>query len=215
MKPIFATILFLVLFLNSFSQKVENDTLSVKRVVRSNWAIKIESGVLGHKILNQDFIDNKSVQVTGLSVYYRKFFFIYDVFICEFSPKKEIRFNNALFNQTDLFSSFNLNVALGYNCDFSKNWSADAKFGFNTTDFELIDSKYGNQKYESDILMGTLFGLGLNRYFKLKRYNYLVLRLGADYYSTDYTSINPQLGNSSMNYSLTIGYKGWFRKLIN
>ena len=124
-------------------------------------------------------------------------------------------FDNENVNTQHEFNSFNLNVALGYSYDFHKNWSTDIKVGFNTTNFEILNSKETNLVYESDYIMGTQIGLGLDRYIKLKRFNYIVLGLGIDYYTTDYSKISYNMKPSSLNYTLTIWYKGFFKRMVN
>lgn len=103
---------------------------------------------------------------------------------------------------------------LGYNYDFNNNWCANAKFGMHSASFEISNYKEIGEYYNSDLVTGARVGLGLSRYFKLKRYNYIVVSLAADYYSTNYKAISQNLDDSFMNYSLTVGYKGWFKKLI-
>lgn len=200
---------------NSYAQKIDNDTLVGNRFIKSPWSIKIESGALLHQMFNPDFIDNKATQITDITVFYKNLFFTYGAFIYDFKPNKVMVFDDVTVNTHDEFSSFNLNMALGYSYNFHKNWSTDIKIGFNSTNFEISNSKETNLVYESDIIMGSQIGLGLDRYIHLKRFNYIVIGLGIDYYTTDYTKISPDMKPSSLNYSLTIGYKGFFRKMID
>ncbi len=215
MKQIWIIFITTVMSVNLYSQKIDNDTLSGKRLVKSPWAIKIESGAILHQMFNSDFIDNKITQITDLTVFYKNFYFTYGAFIYEFKPNKDMVFDNVTVNNQNEFSSFNLNMALGYSYDFHKNWSTDIKFGFNSTNFEISNSKETNLIYESDIIMGAQVGLGIDRYIKLKRFNFIVIGLGIDYYTTDYSKISSNMKPSSLNYTLTIGYKGFFRKMID
>lgn len=215
MRNISTLIFAVVLTSNLFSQKIDNDTLFSKNIIKSPWAIKIEYGGLLHQELNQDFIDKKVVQNIGLSVYHNNFYFTYDLFYVNFNPKTNMTFDNIIFNSTAELSSFNLNIAIGYNFNFYKNWSSDLKLGINTVQFETKNTNVNNQSYKSDYIAGIDLGIGLEQYLKLKRYNYLTFRLGVDYFTTDYSKVSPDLNKSSINYSLKIGYKGWFRKIIN
>ena len=215
MKQIWIILITTFLTMNLYSQKNDNDTLSGKRLVKSPWAIKIESGALKHQMFNPDYIDNKTIQITDFTVFYKNFYLTYGAFIYEFKPNKIMVFDNTTVNTQHEFSSFNLNMALGYSYDFHKNWSTDIKIGFNITDFEILNSKETNLIYESDIITGAMIGLGVDRYFKLKRFNYIVIGLGIDYYKTDYSKISSEMKPTSLNYSLTIGYKGFFKKIID
>lgn len=214
MKRILVFSIAALMMMNLYSQKTKNDTLLVKGFVKSPWAIKMESGALLHQMFNPYFIDNKVTQITDLTLFYKNFYFTYGAFSYEFKANKNMIFDNVSVNTQNEFSSFNLNMALGYSYDFHKNWSADIKLGFNTTNFEISNSNVTNLIYESDIIMGSQFGLGLDRYIKLKRFNFIVIGLGIDYYTTDYSKVSPNMKPSSLNYSLTIGYKGFFKKMI-
>lgn len=215
MKQILLLTIFYFLFCSLYSQKTENDTLPCKRSIKSPWAIKIESGALLHQMFNPDFIDNKVTQTTDLTVFYKNCFFTYGAFNHEFSPKKNMTFGNVNVDNQVQFTSFNLNMAVGYIYDFHKNWSTDIKFGFNSTNFEISNADKVNLIYKSEILMGAQIGVGLNRYIKLKRFNYIVIGCKIDYYTTDYSKASSNLKGSSLNYSLTIGYKVFFKKQID
>lgn len=215
MKQILILAILFLLTCNLYAQKIENDTLPNQRAVKSAWAIKIESGAVLHQMFTPDYIDNKTTQITDVTVFYKNIYFTYGAFIYEFKPNKYMTFENIGVNDQYEFSSLNLNLALGYSYDFHKNWSADVKIGLNSTDFEISNSYETNLIYNSEILMGPQIGLGIDRYIKLKRFNFIVIGLGMDYYMTDYAKISPDLKPSSLNYTFTIGYKGFFRKMID
>ena len=199
---------------NSKSQKTDNDTIFIKKVIKSSWAIKVETGILFNQRQNQfNYIDNL-IPIAGVSVFYKNWFFYYDAYSFEFKPKQNVVFEEYTFDNKAILSSFTLNAAIGYIYDINRNWGVDMKLGLNTNTLETSNSKEIGYYYESDFIGGTRFGLELNRYIKLKRFNFIVISLAADYYSVNYKKISNSLNNSFMNYSLTVGYKGWFRKII-
>jgi len=216
MRQLLIMIISSLLITNSFSQKTNCDKLINNGIfIKSQWGIKFEIEGLLHQKLNQDFVKNKLVTAGGFSVFYKKFFLNNEVYTVEFSPIKEMHFDNKIFDNTAEFISINFNTVIGYSYNYNNNWGSDFRIGVNLTDIDLKNSEEINEVYMSNFVMGVIVGISLDRYIKLKDFKYLVLGLGIDYYSTNYQSISSNLNRSSMNYSLTIGYKFWFSKKID
>lgn len=215
MKHTLLIIICLVLTYSLKAQKIENDTLPSKRAIKSNWAIRIESGAVLHQMFSPSYVENKISQITGITVFYKKFYWTYDVFSYEFKPYQNMTFDDVTIGHEDELYTFNFNTAIGYTYDISAEWSADVKVGLNTTSYEINNSAETGIIYESDLITGPSIGLGIDRYIKLKRFNFLVVGFGVDYYMTDYSRVSPELKSSSISYSLTIGYKGFFRKVLD
>lgn len=198
-----------------YSQKISNDTLYNKTLVKSKWALKIESGVFYHQMSNTSFIENPITQITNITVSYKNFFFTYGAFYYDFKPLKNITFDNTALSNQNKLRATNLNVAFGYIFNFHEKWSSDIKIGSNSSIYEITNSNESNLSYKSDYISGTIIGVGIDRYIKIKRLNYIVVGFDIDYYSTDYSKLSDDLEPSSVNYSLTIGYKGFFRRILD
>lgn len=215
MKQIWFVAFFAIITFNLQSQKIDNDTIPEKRAVKSHWAIKLETGVLLHQMFNPDFVANNAGQTVETTVFYKNFFFSYSAFMLEFMPITYMTVDNILVSKQDKFNSFNINMAVGYSYDFHRNWSADMRLGFNSTNFEITNNIFPNLVYETDFITGAQLGLGIDRYIHIRRFNFIAIGFGIDYYTTDYSELSPKLKPSSLNYSLTIGYKGFFRRMID
>jgi hypothetical protein len=185
------------------------------KFIRSPWAIRLDVGPLMHQMFNPEFISSKVSSFSELTLYYKSFYFNYGGYFFEFSPMKEMMFDGLMIDASNYLYSFNFNMALGYTFKINENWSSDIKLGFNTTDFDVSNIGEYNIYYTSDILTGAQIGIGIDRYIKLKRFNYIVFGLGIDYYSTDYSKVSPQMKPSSLNYIFTIGYQAFFRKMLD
>lgn len=215
MKHSLLVIICIILTFSLKAQKIENDTLPSKRAIKSNWAVKLESGAVLHQMFSPRYMENKISQITGITVFYKKFYWTYDVFSYEFKPYQEMTFDDVTVGSDDEFYTFNFNTAIGYSYDINTEWSADIKIGLNTASYEISNGKETGLIYESDLLTGPSIGVGIDRYIKLKRFNFLLIGFGVDYYMTDYSKVSPELKSSSISYSLTIGYKGFFRKVLD
>lgn len=214
MKLILFFILTVTFVNTTYAQKIANDTLYAKNALKTNWGFKVEVGGLFHHQSNKEYIANKINGNAGFSIYYKEFSLSYDGFAFDFYPKKEIHFGNRVFNSNADFSLFNMNFLLGYHFNFSKNWSSNFNVGINTTSFEIVNQEKIHQNFKTKNITGANIGIGLDRYFKLKGFRYLVLSLGINYYSTNYNSVSNDLSGSAMNYSLKAGYKFWCCKKL-
>jgi hypothetical protein len=211
----YINILFFVLLTvsNSFSQKIENDTLVIsEKSVISPWGMKFEVGGLFQQQFNHDYIDNKIAPVVGISLFYKGLYGKIEVSSIDFNPNKYMHFGNQVFDNAAEFSFINMNMELGYCYNLLKNWSADFRVGFNMTNLFLNNSEEVNAFYSSDMIFGAIFGIGMERYIRLRTNRFIVISAGIDYYTTDYKSLSSDLNQSSINYSLTVGYKFWYRR---
>jgi hypothetical protein len=204
-----------ILVTNLQSQQLDNDTLPCSYIVKSPWAVKATTGVVFHQMSNQNFVDNKFAQRADLDIFYKNYFLSYGAFMYLFNPNREMIFGNYRVGPEAELLSINLIMAIGYNYAFQKNWSAGFRFGFNATRFEIVNAEKINLYYSSKVIAGALLGIQLERYFKLKGFNYIVLSALTDYYTTDYSKASRDLKSSALNYSFTIGYKKYFKKIID
>lgn len=215
MKKSVILILSIVFTANIYAQRNEKaDTLIAKTVVPGPWAIEFELGASTNQVLQSSYADNPIAFTFNYKVFYQNFFMHLGTKMSEFNTSKDMRFTNFVINKQDQVSLMNMNMSIGYMYSFNKKWSADAMIGVSMNNLQIT---YNNKlnSYSPDISQGTYFGLGLNRYFKLKRYNYIVLSLGADYSTTNFSKISPDMTTPSINYSFTVAYKGFSKKVIN
>lgn len=214
MKRLIIISIFLSTLFVSYGQKTSSDTIIIKSI-KGNWAGSIDFGYQMHNMLNQDLFNPGLGQTYHYSIYRKNLFFKFGMATTELISNKETIFEDEIRIPSNTnFQSLSVYIALGYNYDFNSKWSADLNLGITPTGLQVAYPDNEQISYNSGLLSGTIAGIGVNRYFKLKGFNYLMLRLGADYYSTDYRPINDNLSTGSMNYNLTFAYKGWFRKII-
>jgi hypothetical protein len=191
-----------------------NDTLTCKKVVPGRWAIEFDLGACSNQIFKPSYNINPIATTFNYKLFYRNFFLYVGTNISTFTPSKDLKFTNTIITNQNEISLSNMNMAIGYMYNFNKKWSADFKLGINSGNVDVL---YNNQlkSYSPELVIGNTYGITINRFFKLKGYNYIVLSVGADYYTTDYSKISPDMNNQSVNYFLTIGYKGFNKKIMD
>lgn len=204
MKRLFLILCISLLSLASNSQQIDNDTLTTAWT-KGNWALRVDLGVHAQNMLNQNMVELTFNATMGFSVFYKDFFINYSY----------SQMDNDLKNY-EIFITNN-DISLGYNYNFLKRWSFDGKGGVNITS---IVSSIREPEIQETIFInnenvpGVELGIGVNRYFRLRRFNFLVARFGIDYYTTNYKSLYSGFGKGGINYSLTLAYKGWYNKKV-
>ena len=204
MKHLITIVLVLTFSLNALSQQLANDTI-YSTLVRSNWAFRADLGVRAQDILNQEMFETSVSPAISLFLVYKEFYFS-----TSYST-------NDINKEHYSFSATNMDLLLGYTYSLRRNWMLDCRMGANITNVlsTVQDQEEHRNYFANKKIGGGIAGLGINRYFKLKHFNYLVSRFGVDYYSTNYNTIYNGFGKDALNYSLTIAYQGWFCRNIN
>ena len=100
----------------SFSQETDgNFFLPPKKTVNRQLGLKFEIGGLLHQKLNQNFINAKLAYIGGISLSYKLFYIKNEVYTIEFSPNKEMHFDNIVIDNTAKF------ISLNHCCPFKLN----------------------------------------------------------------------------------------------
>lgn len=213
-KPIILS-LSIIFSICIYAQKnTKNDTLTCKTVVPGRWAIEFDLGASINQTLKPSYRNNPIATTFNYKIFYRNFYMYIGTSMSYFTPSKDIRLYDLVINNQDEIEFMNMNMAVGYMYNFNRKWSVDGKLGINMGNLSVYYDDLLSY-YTPEVSLGTIYGIGVNRFFKLKGYNYIVVSLGADYYTTDYSKISPDMNKQSINYFLTVAYKGFSKKIID
>jgi hypothetical protein len=197
------------------AQKVY-DSIEVSYITKGNLGISFRCGVLYHSFdkKTNKYFDNQFAPDMHISYHYKNFFLSQTVYYLYLNPKKTININDVLYNTDAKFEQFSAYFGLGYSYDINNYWAVDISATFCRPYINLTNWEEYGIRMEPQYFNGAGMGLGINRYFKLKWYNYVFTRISIDYFNYDYKKISPDLGSNVMYYSITLGYKGWSKKII-
>lgn len=130
-------------------------------------------------------------------------------------PKKELDFNGRTLPATAKLNVIKLDYYLGYSFDFKKLISVEPYVGYNRSSFNVINEDELNQKFTFDKTGGPIVGATVNKYFKLKEYEYLSVIGTAGYGFVNYEKVHSALDNGYFEWNLGIAYKGFATKRFN
>jgi hypothetical protein len=130
-------------------------------------------------------------------------------------PKKEMDFNGQTLPTTAKLNSIKLDYYAGYSFDFEKLISVEPYIGYNCSSFIVINEDELNQKFTFDKTGGLIIGTTLNKYFKIKEYEYLSVFGTVGYGFVNYGKVHSDLDNGYFEWNLGIAYKGFATKRFN
>ncbi len=130
-------------------------------------------------------------------------------------PQKEIKFDEQILPTLAKLNNIRLDYYLGYSFDFEKLISIEPYVGYNKSSFYVINEEELNKEFSFNKTGGFIFGLTINKYFKVKEYEYISLfgTLGCGF--VDYTKVHPDLDNGYFEWSIGVAYKGFITKIFN
>ena len=131
------------------------------------------------------------------------------------TPKKEMDFNGQILPTTAKLNSIKLDYYIGYSLDFEKLISIEPYIGYNQSSFIVINEDELNQNFSFNKSGGLIIGATINKYFKIKEYEYISIFGTIGYGFINYNKIHSDLDNGCFEWNLGIAYKGFFTKRFN
>lgn len=164
--------------------------------IKSNWSIRFDIGPQTIHSLAKDADNLFYKPLFGTALYYKEFYL-----------QSSVYYNTVVSDFRDVSISF-IDLALGYNYGFYENWNLDFFAGMS-----YYDSWSFGLDFENYNKRAGLIGLGINRDFKLNYRNSFILSIKAVYHDIEYSTYREYYDTGVFVYSLTLAYRGWFRKL--
>lgn len=192
------------------------DTLHFSRAVRGATAVRPYWLPLLHHRPGQDVIATVATLGVGLAFHWRGVYLSSEGAITGFQPRRGLLFRGIpLDEKTTGFHSLDLNLVAGYEHRIGKRFVMDFRIGANNTRMWVTRPVFINTTLKSEAVTGLLLGVGATRYVRLRGFIYTGLGARVDYCSTDHTRISPDLGRSSLVYSLVFSYKFWSVRFLD
>lgn len=197
------------LFLNSFSQQVEDDTsaLAPKWFTQGFLAFQAGAGPLFCHMPGQDHIRSQLALDGNFLLFYNHLFIKGELFSFDFRLRDPIEFDHYEFPTDAEFTVMNFNAEIGYSIDLDEQWGIDLRIGGSFCEFSLLYDEDIGFDYTSQVISGPVFGLTLNRYVPFSKFRFLVIGLNMDYAAINYGTISPDLNKGLIQCSLFAAFK--------
>ena len=130
-------------------------------------------------------------------------------------PAKEMVFVGQTLPTNASFNNIRFDYYVGYSLDFNNLISLEPYAGYNRTMFILLNEKDVGHDVPFKNTGGLIVGATLNKYFKIKDYEYLSLFGSAGYGFVNYEKVHPDLDNGYFEWTLGIAVKLFMKKNFN
>lgn len=130
-------------------------------------------------------------------------------------PEKELVFDGQTLPTAAKLNNIRLDYYVGYSFDFEKLISVEPYAGYNRTLFYVINEDDLQKQFRLEKTGGLIIGTTLNKYIRIKEYEYLSIFGTAGYAFVNYRKVHPDLDNGYFEWNLGIAYKGFATKRFN
>ena len=127
------------------------------------------------------------------------------------SPNEELLFDNKVLPKYANLNPIKLDFYTGYSFDF-EHISLEPYLGFSRNIFTVINEDELQETFSFPSVTGFINGVTVNKYFKIKNYEYISVFANVGYSIVDYTKVHNALGKNYFEWSIGIAYKGFFTK---
>lgn len=158
------------------------------------------------------WLGNHNGPLLGISIAYTNFSVGIKFKPATVTPQTELTFNGVLLTGEAKLNPNKIDYELAYSINLKQNISIEPFIGFSTNRFVVINEKDLKKHYEIENAKGSIAGVALNKYFRLKGFQFFSVFARYGYGFVDFKSSNGQLSNGYSDLSLGIAYKAFGKK---
>ncbi|MBP1644485.1 MAG: hypothetical protein H6Q16_60 [Bacteroidetes bacterium] len=238
MKRIINYLIFILISINTFGQKFDNDilcssdtitidtnlvifrkntidSLNPYRVIicekKSKLGYRFELGAY-HYWYNkntQDWLGNHFSPNVSFSIVYNKFNLGFRFKPWTVNPKHELQFGGETLTKEANLNPIKMDFYFGYSFDFDV-LSIEPYLGVSKNSFIVINEEELNKNFSIPNVVGFINGITFNKYFKIKKYKYISVFGNVGYCIVPFNKVHENLSNNYFECSIGIAYKGFF-----
>lgn len=122
-------------------------------------------------------------------------------------PRSLLSFDGQTVEHENELNPAKIDFYGGYSFNLPYNFSVEPYAGITKHLFYVIDEDQFNKKFSIPSLWGFHSGLTINKYFRLKDFQFLSLFASFGYGFADFRKVHPSLGSGYTEWSLGLAYK--------
>jgi hypothetical protein len=155
------------------------------------------------------WLGNHNGSTLGIGILYKDFTLSADFKPASITPKTELEFNGQLLTSQAKLNPIRIEYRLGYSINTANNFGIEPYIGYTRNSFRVINEEQLNKQYDIDKIPALTFGTTINKYFKIKGFQFIALWARYGYSFTNYEKINSLLGRGYNEFSFGLAYKGF------
>lgn len=128
------------------------------------------------------------------------------------TPKSQLAFNGDTLTYEAKLNPPKIDFYAGYSFDFKHNLSIEPYVGVARNLFYVINENELNKSFDIPKVHGLITGVTLNKYFKLKEFQFLSLFITYGYGFSNFKKVHSSLGVGYSEWTLGLSYKAFAKK---
>ena len=188
--------------------------LKCSRVSDYGWRLDLGISAYRYKNRTSDWLGNHPGPLLGLALAYKKFSLGWKIKPWTLNPGTELSFTNDTLTKKAKLNPNKLDFYAGYSIDLKYNISIEPYAGWTKNIFYVINNEELNKTFRIPNANGFITGMVINKYFRLKEFQFLSAFIHFGYAHTDFSKTHPHLDKGYVEYSLGIAYKCFYKRIF-
>lgn len=162
----------------------------------------------------ENWLGNHNGPLLGLTIAYGNFNFGVKFKPATVRPKQNLDFNGEQLTNNAKLNPNKIDYDFSYSVDFKHNISLEPYIAFTANSFPVVNEEELGKTYHINKTKGFTAGVALNKYFRLKDFQFFSVFAKYGYGLTDFKKVNSSLGFGYSDIAIGIAYKGFFKQLF-
>jgi hypothetical protein len=150
----------------------------------------------------------------GVGIAHGKFNLGVSFALATVTPGSQLVFGGDTVTQSVQLNPVKSRYYAGYSIDLLRNFSIEPQFGLTRNSFFVINEKDLNKTFNIPKVDGLTAGATLNKYFRLKDFQFIAVFLSYNYSFSNYQNINTSLHSGYSEYSFGLSYKVFAKRKL-
>ncbi|MBO9592832.1 MAG: hypothetical protein J7599_07970 [Niabella sp.] len=180
----------------------------------SKLGVRVELG-FNHYRYNpktRNWLGNHNGPLLGLAIAYGDFSLGVKFKPATVTPRQELVFNGVALTKDATLNPNKIDVDLSYSINFKYNISLEPFIALTSNSFLVINEEELGRQYQIDKTRGLTLGTTLNKYFRLKNFQFFSVFARYGYGFSDFKKTHNSLGAGYGDIVLGVAYKGFIKQ---
>ncbi|MFM2388021.1 MAG: hypothetical protein RL660_2778 [Bacteroidota bacterium] len=126
-------------------------------------------------------------------------------------PQKELAFGSQVLTSAAIFNPIRVEYQLGYSINTKYNFAIEPYVAYTRSSFRVINEDSLNQQFTFPKIKSPTLGLGINKYFTIREFEFAAVFVKYGYSFTNYRQLHPSLDRGYTDITFGFSYKGFAR----
>lgn len=180
----------------------------------SKLGLRVELGFnhYGYNPQTRNWLGNHNGPLLGLAIAYGDFNLGIKFKPATVSPRQELAFDGVALTKDAKLNPNKIDYDLSYSINFKHNISLEPYIALTSNSFVVINEAELDRQYHIDKTRGLTLGTSLNKYFRLKNFQFFSVFARYGYGLSDFKKTHSNLGRGYGDIAVGVAYKGFIKQ---